>query len=462
MRRLRSASVVGALIATAWIAGCGPDQPMAEDIDIQPPDFKPGDMAVSVDKTALDLAEPVPDIAEQLPDLPDPPDAEVDLAMPDLTQVPDAPPPDLAGVDRAMSPDVALTIDMAGPRDMAMVTDVGTPPDMAAPRDIAMVIDLADPRDLRPVYDLSGDIFVPPINNDMFSQLPPSVISHNDWAAFCKAFTSCSNGFFGSGLSRCMGLQPKPGVQPFATDATLKCVAAAGADCVKIYECLNGANANVNCVPGGIAECNNNVRSICLNLGNNMGKKLALQCMAFGLQCVTNVSNPVCGIGSCNVPDGGGAVQGCFGDWTSECRQGTQTANENCKVWDIAKCAVNNNIASCVGSGAACAKGRCVVVNGKSLWLECKSGREAAFDCGQQALTCVEAVGDGGVLGVTGCRNGNACDTGTYQETCNGDVLSYCDYGVVKTSNCKTDGWVKCVPRGKTDAGVATGGYCSP
>ena len=173
------------------------------------------------------------------------------------------------------------------------------------------------------------------------------------------------------------------------------------------------------------------------------------------------MSNPVCGIASCDSPDGGGVTLSCQGEWVSECRQGTQTANENCKVWDQAKCKVANNASSCVGSGGACVDGanRCWNVNPK-IWLTCKSGQEAAFDCTQQELNCVAAVTDGGTTGVTGCRNGNACDTAIYEETCNAGVLTYCDFGAIKTLDCKATGWNTCVPRVKNGMGVLVGGYC--
>lgn len=356
---------------------------------------------------------------------------------PDLTTPPDeALPADLATDDSSV-PDMAVA-DLSVP-DLSKVSDMAAPPMDLAGRDLYGK-DLAVIPDLLPPPDL----YVAPPNVDML--LPPTVISHDKWMAFCKAMTGCGL-YSGKGLSFCSSHGPVAGNVPFLPSNVLACFENAAGDCMKTQQCLNNQDPNFQCdvKMGAQQACTNGIYSVCLQ-GNT---KYGLDCTKFGLNCDYAGVNTYCGAGSCE-PDGG-AAQPCYNRFSTFCAGGNRKAREDCNVFANEACVtVDGGASACQGTGADCSGDTCM----NDTLVACKTGKVAQFDCTSQALHCVAFDG-----GVANCRNGSACDPNTYVETCANNVLTYCDFGTIKTYDCVAGGWKNCVPK-SVDGGVA-GGYCS-
>jgi hypothetical protein len=204
----------------------------------------------------------------------------------------------------------------------------------------------------------------------------------------------------------------------------VRCLAAAGADCVAAAACVGYAYGP--CAPDG-DHCEGDRAVYC-----SRGAGLSLDCR-HGLwytgdtTCVAGTS-VTCGIAACS-PD---TPYHCEGSRVVHCIDG---------VLDVADCAPlgatcvdDGGFATCVGTSPECTATRC---EGSEL-IRCSGGHEFRYACGEilDGGTCINEGIDG-----ASCAFGPDCgDTAT----CAGNVTQLCVLGAQVSIDCVASGFAGC------------------
>ena len=207
----------------------------------------------------------------------------------------------------------------------------------------------------------------------------------------------------------------------------LRCLAAAGSDCVGARACIG---FSFDPCSGTTTHCEGDR----LFLGCQGGSALSLDCSGGAwwtddATCIERTTTtPTCGIATCT----SGTAASCSGTRLSRCNSGAL------EVFDCgqagATCTTDAGIVGCGGTGAACTATRC---DGNRL-VRCLGGHELAFDCSTMFAggTCVTG-GSGGFS----CGFGPSCgDTAT----CSGNTAQLCVLGAQVSVDCAAAGFAGC------------------
>ena len=329
--------------------------------------------------------------------------------------------------------------------DFAMPIDANL--DFTAPPDLFMPSDFTG----RPV-DFTGDFAPKPPDMTITVDAgpPPTVISHATWSSFCQVFAAC--GLLGANVSACVNYPPPLGSLPLEPASVLTCISAAGSDCAGVNQCFANGSTSTACNGDTfVPTCAGNVYQACLGPGTS--SKYDVDCAKLGMTCVVPTkSSPLqffCGFGAC---DPNVVLDYCVSNFDTKCVNGDLSPIEDCRVFDNEVCGLlPGGQSACMGTGPACTMDTC---SGTTL-VSCKHGKQATYDCSKIGLTCVAPIVNG--VATPTCAKGIVCDA-SFKELCVGNVLTYCDAGIVATFDCAANGWKKCVPQ----ASDGSGGFCSP
>ncbi|MDP9036313.1 MAG: hypothetical protein M3O50_16045 [Myxococcota bacterium] len=270
--------------------------------------------------------------------------------------------------------------------------------------------------------------------------IPDRVLADSVWTSFCVALGAC--GQFPN-VSGCLAHIPQPaGADVLFPSATLlQCVANAGTSCGAIAQCLNDGS---KCKPNKNPDtCSGSILATC-----RWGFKLTTDCADVGMICTNGRSNVGCGFGDC-APWQEGATY-CAGPLVVTCRHGRYAPTLDCRAFGSA-CGGNAGTADCQPSGPPC--------TGAASGPSCQGSNISACLGGQVgSASCAALYGAGfscfmdPTSNSPGCALDSACDPATYQDSCNGPTLDYCNAGAVSSYDCAANQW---------GAGCAHGG-CSP
>ena len=254
---------------------------------------------------------------------------------------------------------------------------------------------------------------------------------HAALVAYCRSFTACGlwNYDVGSELTGCIEDFTSATTTPYALLPPLRdCVVDAGTNCSAVKTCGNGGDPNFVCDDGGQGftfGCAGSHQFICYD-----GVRQDTDCAPLGMMCVQTPAWAGCGVGTC-FQDGGTA---CANGAVQTCSYGILLPAQNCTQAASTCAADGDGGAQCVGSGPACSAARC---DGTVL-VPCAGGHEARFDCAPVGLACSADAG--------ACvYAANDCDPMTFNDSCAGNVLTYCDLGRVATTDCVAAGFLSCI-----------------
>jgi hypothetical protein len=197
----------------------------------------------------------------------------------------------------------------------------------------------------------------------------------------------------------------------------------------------------------------------------------ALDCGASGLVCGQNASGVACGTATC---DPTAMAPSCNGDSLVECSAlGGVLQNTNCAFWMSTTCTGASNepptcttqvantcgtvggVPQCVGNGPACDATTFQNACDGSIISTCTGGHVATFDCASYGLglTCSVDTPDG-----ANCTNlSNACPDGA-PETCADGVITFCMFGAKATVDSKSFGLSGC----KVSSTTPEAAQCTP
>ncbi|MDP9149960.1 MAG: hypothetical protein M3O36_08490 [Myxococcota bacterium] len=270
--------------------------------------------------------------------------------------------------------------------------------------------------------------------------IPDRLLADSAWTSFCVALEAC--GEFPS-VSGCMAHMPQPADPDvlFPSATLLQCVANAGTSCGAIAQCLNdGSKCKSNKNPD---SCSGSSLTTC-----RWGFRMTADCTDVGMICTGGRSNPGCGFGDCASGQEGATY--CAGPLVVTCAKGRYAPTLDCRAFGAA-CGGNQGAAQCQPSGTPCpgsASGS--TCQGQSLDT-CLGGQVGSASC-----VALYGVGFSCVVDPTSnaarCGLDNGCDPATYQDSCNGPSLDYCNAGAVSSYDCSANQW---------GSGCARGG-CSP
>jgi hypothetical protein len=266
----------------------------------------------------------------------------------------------------------------------------------------------------------------------------------------CVSIAAC--GASTSGVSECTPIPyaaNDPRITAFVaiTPSLVQCFGNAGASCEKVRACWNGGQTPSPCTVTS-ASCTGTVLSGCADAAGSGGQPgtTKIDCSEIGQMCVVSGTNAGCGQGSC-----AGAPPSCVGTKVQTCDNGI-VRHLDCA--QISATCVTTLAAHCRGTGAAC-QGQAfnpftpLRCDG-NLLVGCADGQEAKLDCGTLGTKCVSGYAGQNFA----CALGNACNPSQFSATCTGNVLNYCNFGVLATFDCAAAGFSRCDP--------ANGGRCVP
>jgi hypothetical protein len=283
-----------------------------------------------------------------------------------------------------------------------------------------------------------------------------SSVNSNTAVAACATAIACNivDPTTINGLSGCVGQalsvnNPIVAASAHISTQIVNCLAAASTNCVAAKKCIGGGDTPAPCT-GVSSSCQGNVLSFCsaaAGSGGTMGVQ-KFNCGDVGEMCVASGTTVDCGVGTC-----AGTPGTCVGTKIQLCQNGI-LQQYDCAAFG-STCVVGAlNVPHCRGGGAPCqtqgfnALGNTIRCDG-SVLVRCADSQEAHINCAAQGQTCVANVN-----GETfGCALGSSCNAASFSATCAGNVLSYCDDGVIATYDCAIAGFRGCSP--------ASGGSCT-
>jgi hypothetical protein len=228
----------------------------------------------------------------------------------------------------------------------------------------------------------------------------------------------------------------------------VNCVAAAHGNCEAAKACLGGGATPAACT-GASRSCDGTVLSFCsaaAGTGGNMGVQ-KFNCGDIAEMCVVNGAAAECGFGTC--------VAGnnmCVGSKVQACNNGIVEQYDCGNYGDT--CVAGVLGPHCRGTGATCQTttldllGTPLRCDGNVL-VRCADSQESRLDCAVSNQVCVSNVNGQAY----GCALGNSCSPTTFSATCAGNVLSFCNDGVLGTFDCAAAGFKGCAPD--------NGGHCT-
>jgi hypothetical protein len=248
--------------------------------------------------------------------------------------------------------------------------------------------------------------------------------------------------------------------------AVLDCVERA-ADCDGVLACTTasgtetaacGGESTNTCVGDVLVECN----------GTTTPAPDAFDCASAGLVCGQTEQGAGCGTASC---DAAATSPRCDGDLlitcdadanvlvTRDCHfavtlscAGTPGGSYSCQSRAGEVCAVVDGEPRCVGAGEACDEGTFQNSCDGTVMVTCAGGSVGRRDCASldPALTCRLRSG-----GAAGCEPvAQECDANT-AETCVGGVITFCLLGEVATVECGKYGFSGCTTLTESERTVA-------
>ena len=242
-------------------------------------------------------------------------------------------------------------------------------------------------------------------------------------------------------LGSCQGQGPQECIDdhlPRLSGDEIRCLAAAGGDCVAAYGCIGYAMTPTE--PSCTAGCDGDNAVMCA-----ADYRYELDCpgsvISTGPTCAVGTGGAVCaGPGTC-----AGGDSYCDGTWVLGCQSGIPRGGD---------CARHGWTCSDLAPGLArCTDGTAIVCDQEnyprcegSVLVECLSGFEIRQDCAAMAdgVSCHVYPGDADGY----CGLGSSCDPILDDGTCDGDVLTFCAAGESRSVDCGDLGFVGCQPAG--------------
>ena len=273
------------------------------------------------------------------------------------------------------------------------------------------------------------------------------------WVDFCVAAAACELPYFGlppltNLVTQCLGDELDNGGSAWAD---LACFVTAGASCPRVRACNNAGNSSATCqVEAGVVVCEGEVAESCYP----EGLPYVVDCSEmYGETCVPGQG---CTTGPCDLP----VHSYCQGTEILTCANGDETdggyayVTEDCADEGNSTCIPSPDGGYwplCKGPGPACTNDRC---DGTTL-VRCLAGHEARYDCPLFGLGCfTDKDPDTDLEESAFCGLGTECGY-DYPDSCEGNVLRFCNAGKVATLDCVAAGWKGCV----SDSG---GTRCAP
>jgi hypothetical protein len=176
------------------------------------------------------------------------------------------------------------------------------------------------------------------------------------------------------------------------------------------------------CGAGFAPSCVGSAQVVCS--GGADGDLLTVECDVFGTTCgaAGAAEGCVCGAGSAPL---------CVDDFLLTCEAGGVAALVDCA-------AQGGTCGAGAGGRATCLGGGCPQIPATNLCAgtelhRCVDGREVVTDCATQGLVCAADP----TTGANGCRAESAgCGAVTAAGECNGDLVLWCDEGVLQQFDC--------------------------
>jgi hypothetical protein len=275
---------------------------------------------------------------------------------------------------------------------------------------------------------------------DVRQEAAPSNRQNARLIQFCGAITSCGITLGAPDeMGDCVGLAGEV-LETAFLPSVVKCVLASNQSCGAVKLCFNDGRTFDACRLHDKLACLGNIVEFC-DPYDDSGTTWSVECAA-GTTC--SVPGGGCNYGLCSGPP-----YSCAGTTVRSCDPVAPDAasylhfNDECTTATTATCGPGpDGGATCIGTGPACTEDRC---EGTTL-VSCQGGHEAPYDCASVGLLCIDAGNDGGETGNTGvyCALGNDCGLLPHP-SCDGDVLHFCNEGLLASVNCATSGWGHCV-----------------
>jgi hypothetical protein len=228
----------------------------------------------------------------------------------------------------------------------------------------------------------------------------------------------------------------------------VNCLAAAGKDCVKARQCLNGGQPISACT-GTSDACTGTVWSTCsmtTGTGGNNGTR-SFDCASIGQACAAGNGEFTCATGTCS-----GLSATCSGAVLQTCDTAVLRTHDCAPTGEECIPTAGITPAHCRGTGAVCASpsitNNALRCDGTTL-VTCSDSKEARQDCASLGMGCYIKFG----TSTPACLYGAECDPASSPNTCVGNQLKFCDNGKFVTIDCAGAGFTGCDP--------SNGGRCT-
>jgi hypothetical protein len=237
----------------------------------------------------------------------------------------------------------------------------------------------------------------------------------------CVLFGSCIGG---DGVNDCF-----TDIVPALPPSAMRCIIAAGNDCVASRACLGFTFSMVTscterCDGNTIVECEGST----IEFRGDCDSPLSTGPTCF----IGNFGRPECGVSTCTVES-----RTCAGSVAQECDVDTGILGElDCGERNL-ECA--NGVCTSPGGGGACTDGTPTHCTGAAI-ESCSNGTTELFDCPSliSGSTCIAGI-------EPFCGYGTACVPTKGAETCTGNTLNFCAAGVVGSVDCTSLGFTQCL-----------------